>query len=69
MNSIVCRWISILQGYNIEIRHIPGKKNLTNSLSQQLILHALVRKGYVKDANEEYVMRLRVAANAMDEEV
>ena len=69
VNSIVCRWISILQGYNIEIRHIPGKKNLTNSLSQQLILHALVRKGYVKDANEEYVMRLRVAANAMDEEV
>ena len=38
-------------------------------LSGQLISDALVRKGSVKDANEEYVMRLRVATNATDEEI
>ena len=50
----------------MEIRHIPGKKNPADSLSRQLISGILVRKGSVKDANEEYVMRLRVAANATD---
>ena len=26
VNSRIWRWLSILQGYNVEIRHIPGKK-------------------------------------------
>ena len=51
------------------IRHISGKKNPADSLSQQLVSDALVRKGSVKDANEEYVMRLRAPANASDEEI
>ena len=53
----------------MEIRHIPGKKNPADSLSRQLISDALVRKGSVKDANEEYVMQLRVPDNATDEEI
>ena len=69
MNSRVWRWISILQGYNVEIRHFPGKKNPTDFLSRQLVSDALVRKGSVKDANKEYVMRLRVAGNATEEEI
>ena len=69
VNSRVWRWLSILQGYNVEIRHISGKKNPADSLSRQLVSDALVRKGSVKDANEEYVMRLRVAENATDEQI
>ena len=69
VNSRIRRWISILQGYNVEIRHIPGKKNPTDSLSRQLVSDALVRKGSVRDANEEYVMRLRVSADATDEDI
>ena len=53
----------------MEIRHIPGKKNPADSLSRWLVSDALVQKGSVKDANEEYVMRLRVSANASDEEI
>ena len=53
----------------MEIRHIPGKKNPADSLSRQLISDALVRKGSVKDANAEYVTRLRVAENATDEQI
>ena len=47
----------------------PGKKNPEDSLTRQLISDASVRKGSVKVANEEYVMRLRVAKNATDDEI
>ena len=53
----------------MEIRHIPGTKNRADSLSRQLISDALVRKGSVKDANEDYTMRLRLATNTTDEEI
>ena len=69
VNSRVWRWISILQGYNVEIRHIPGKKNPADAFSGQLVSDALIRKDSVKDANAEYVMRLRVASNATDEDI
>ena len=53
----------------MEIRHIPGKRNPADSLSRQLISDALVRKDSVKDANAEYVMRLRVEDKATDEDI
>ena len=69
VNSRVWRWISILQGYNVEIRHIPGKKNPADALSRQLVSDALIRKDSVKDANAEYVMKLSVAADASDQDI
>ena len=69
VNSRVWRWLSILQGYNVEIHHIPGKKNPAESLSRQLVSDALVRKGSVKYANSEYVQRLRVSPDASDTEI
>ena len=62
-------WLSILQGYNLEIRHIPGKHNPADYLSRQSIKGALVRKGSVHDANEEYVRKLGVPDNATDEQI
>ena len=53
MNNRGWRWLAILQGYNLEIRHIHGKKNPTDSLSYQLVADTLVRKRSVKDANDE----------------
>ena len=53
----------------MEIRHIPGKKNPADSLSRQLVSDALVRKGSVKDANSEYVQRLRVSSEVSDSEI
>ena len=69
VNSSVWRWLFVLQGYEVEIRHIPGKKNPADSLSRQLISDALVRKGSVKDTNSEYVQRLRVSQEASDLEI
>ena len=53
----------------MEIRHIPGKQNPADALSRQLVSDALVRKESIKDANAEYVMRLRVAENATDDKI
>ena len=35
VNSRIWKWINIMQGYNLEIRHIPGKRNLAYTLSRQ----------------------------------
>ena len=69
VNSRVWRWLAVLQGYDVDIRHIPGKKNPADSLSRQLVSDALVRKSSVTDANASYVQKLRVAENATDEEI
>ena len=53
----------------MDIRHIPGKKNPADSLSHQLIIDALVRKSSVRDANAEYVQKLRVSEHATNEEI
>ena len=53
----------------MEIKHIPGKENLADSLSRQLVADALVRKGSVRDANAEYLKKLRVSKNATNEEI
>ena len=58
-----------LEGYNLEIRHIPAKQNPADSLSRQLVADALVRKASVKDANAEYVQKLRVKESATDQEI
>ena len=69
VDSRVWCWLAVLQGYNVDIRHIPGKKNPADSLSRQLIADALVRKGCVKDANAEYVQKLRASSVATDQEI
>ena len=50
VNSRVWRWLAVLQGYDVDIRHIPGKKNPADSLSRQLVSDALVRKSSVTSA-------------------
>ena len=69
MNSRIWKWLSILQGYNVDIQHIPGKRNPADSLSRQSVEDALVRKSSVHDANAAYVQRLRVPENASDSEI
>ena len=35
VNSRIWKWLSILQSYNVDIQHIPRKRNLADSLSRQ----------------------------------
>ena len=51
---------------NVDIQHIPGKRNPADSLSRQSVKDALVRRSSVHDANAAYVQRLRVPKNASD---
>ena len=64
VNSRGWKWSSVLQGHNLGIRHIPGKKNTTDSLGRQSIKDALVRNGSVHDANGAYVRQLRIPEEA-----
>ena len=69
VNSRIWKWLSILQGYNVDIQHIPGKRNPADSLSRQSANDALVRKSSVHDANAAYVQQLRVPNDATDDQI
>ena len=66
VNSRIWKWINILQGCNLEIRHIPGKRNPADTLSRQDKKDALGRKTAVHDANADLVRELRVPSDADD---
>ena len=53
----VWKWINIMQGYNLEIRHIPGKRNPADTLIQTGQKRRLGRKTAVHDANADLVRR------------
>ena len=69
VNTIVWKWINIMQGYDLEIRHIPGKRNPTDTLSRQDKKDALGRKTAVNDANADLVNELRIPSDADDEAI
>ena len=69
VNTRVWKWINIMQGYNLEIRHIPGKRNPADTLSRQDKKDALGRKTAVHDANADLVRELRVPSDADDEAI
>ena len=51
----IWKWVSILQGYDVEIRHIPGKVNPADALTRQ-----------VRGADVEYADRVKKEDQAMD---
>ena len=69
VNARVWKWINIMQGYNLEIRHIPGKRNPADTLSRQDKKDALGRKTAVNDANADLVNELRIPSDADDEAI
>ena len=69
VNARVWKWINIMQGYDLEIRHIPGKRNPADTLSRQDKKDALGRKTAVNDANADLVNELRIPSDADDEAI
>ena len=67
VNTRVWKWINVMQGYNLEIRHIPGKRNPADTLSRQDKKDALGRKTAVHDATADLVRELCVPSDAGDE--
>ena len=61
--------MNILQGYDLEMRHIPGKKNPADSLSWQHFEDAYVQRREVKEEEEDMVRVLRVKPHGTNEEI
>ena len=66
---MVCNYGITLQGYDLDIRHIPEKRNPADSLSRKSIKDALIRKGSVHDANEAYVRQLRIPEEVTETDI
>ena len=61
--------MSILQGYDIEIRHIPGKVNPADTLTQAGLGWDVGEVAKVKDVDRELVDMIRVAESATDTDI
>ena len=69
VNKRVWKWVSIMQGYDLEIVHIPGKVNPADHLSRQLLSDAAERKGLVRKDQKNFVRNIRVPADATDNQI
>ena len=69
VNRRIWKWVSILQGYDIEIRHIPGKVNPADTLTRQAWAGDAHEVAHVKDIDRELVDMIRVAETASDEDI
>ena len=69
INRHIWKWVSILQGYDIEIRHIPGKINPAYTLTRQAWVGEAGEVAKVKDVDRELVDMIRVAESATDEDI
>ena len=55
VNTRVWKWLAIMQGYDLDIQHIPVKGNPADHLSRQLLKEAAERKGLVTKENQQFV--------------
>ena len=69
VNRRIWKWVSILQGYDIEIRHIPGKVNPADALTRQVRGRDEVYAGEVKQQDADWVQGMRVNVDATDKEI
>ena len=58
-----------MQGYDIDIRHIPGKVNPADALTRQAWVGDAGDVAKVKDVDQELVDMIRVAESATDEDI
>ena len=69
VNRRIWKWVSILQGYDMEIRHIPGKINPADALTRQARGSDERYAGEVKRQDADWVQGIRVDENASDSEI
>ena len=69
VNRRIWKWVSVLQGYDIEIRYIPGKVNPANTLTRQAWVGDAGTVAKVKDINREWVKMIRVIESATDDDI
>ena len=65
----IWKWVSILQGYDVEIRHIPGKVNPADALTRQVRGADVEYADRVKKEDQDWMETVRVPLTATDEEI
>ena len=65
----VWKWVSILQGYDVEIRHIPGKVNPADALTRQLHGEDAEYAGQVKKQDQDWLQSVQVPQTATDQQI
>ena len=69
VNRRIWKWVSILQGYDMEIRHIPGKVNPADTITRQVRSEDQDYAGKVKQMDNELVDAIRIPVEASDRDV
>ena len=69
VNQRIWKWVSILQGYDINIRHISGKVNLVDALTRQAWVGDTGNVAKVKDVDRGLVDMIRVAESATNQDI
>ena len=69
MSRRVWKWVSILQGYDAEIRHIPGKVNPADALTRQLHGEDVKYAGQVKKEDQDWLQSVQVSQTVTDEQI
>ena len=65
----IWKWVSILQGYDVDIRHIPGKVNPADALTRQVRAEDAEYAGRVRQEDQDWVDSVRVPSEATDQEI
>ena len=65
----IWKWVSILQGYDIDIQHIPGRRNPADALTRQHAYTDQQLTEAIKDEDSRLVKFLDVPKNASDEDI
>ena len=55
VNRRIWKWVSILQGYDIEVRYIPGKVSLADALTRQVKGDDDAYAGDIKKQDEDWM--------------
>ena len=69
VNRRIWKWVSILQGYDMDIRHIPGKVNPADIITRQIKMEDDIYSGQVKQVDQTLVDQLRIASDATNAQI
>ena len=69
VNRRLWKWISLLQGYDFEVKHIPGKRNPADPLTRQHQVEDAEQNRQVQHVDQEFSEKIRVSEEATDEEI
>ena len=69
VNRCIWKWVGILQSYDLEIRHIPGRFNPADTLTRQTWVDDAADIARVKNVDQELMEMIRVIESMVDKDI